>query len=287
MGATATSVANVRAAAERLATMQDQLSSGKRITNAADDPDGTVAAMGLRSQLARSSQYALAGHDALARLSTADSAYSQSVSVLQSARTLVVQALNTGASSGTSTTAIAQQLDGLRTTLISLANTSYNGEPLFGGTTGGDVAYDASGTYVGDTGGAQRAVGPRSVATVSAVGTDVFGSGANDVFATLAGLADRVRAGTPLSGSDLDALDAAVDRVGTAQAAAGTTYQQVQTGLTARLSGDVALTSRLSDVENVDLAEVAVRTAAANTAYQAALQTTATVNRQSLLDFLR
>ncbi|GAB2476734.1 flagellar hook-associated protein FlgL [Jatrophihabitans fulvus] len=287
MSATTASIANIQAAAQRLAVVQNQLSSGKRITTASDDPEGTVTAMALRSELSRSGQYTSAGRDALARLSTADSAYSQSVSVLQSARTLVVQALNSGTTDATANSALAQQFDGLRSTLLSLANTTFNGQPVFGGTTDGDVAYDASGAYVGNAGSDQRQVGAHTVVEVGAVGTDVFGSGATDVFQQLSDLAAALRAGTPLSGSDLDTIDTAVKRVSTAQAAAGTVYQQVQTGLSARLSTDAALKTRLTDIVSVDPAEAAIQTAAANLAYNAAIQTTATVNRQSLLDFLR
>ena len=76
-------------------------------------------------------------------------------------------------------------------------------------------------------------------------------------------------------------------RIGAAQSAAGSTYQQVQQVTTARTATDTAVTTRLNDIENIDFADVAVRAAAANVSYQAALQTTAQVSRLSLLDFLK
>ncbi len=287
-GSTAQSIAAVQNAASRLASLQNQLSSGKRITTSSDDPDGTVVALGLRSSLARSGQYAETSGDALAWLSTADSAYSQSVSVLQSARTLVVQALNTGANDATANEAIAAQLDGLRQTLLSVANTTYNGRPVFGGATASAVAYDASGTYVGDAGSVTRQVAARASVDVGATGTDVFGSGTDDVFATLTDLAAALRTSpSTLAPSALSRLDSAIQRVGVAQASAGSAYQQVQRLATSRTTSDAAVTARLADIEQIDFADIAVKTASAQTAYQAALQTTAQVSRVSLLDFLR
>lgn len=287
-GASAQSIAAVNAAASRLAAMQAQLSSGKRIQTSSDDPDGTVTALAVRSQLARSDQYAQSSSDALAWLSTADSAFSQTTSVLQSARSLAVQALNTGSNDPRSNEALASQFDGLRTTLLSLANTTYNGMPIFGGTTGGDVAYDTSGNYVGDSGSNSRMVAARVNVDVATPGPEVFGSGSDDIMARLSSIAASLRTTPPtISGSDLTAIDAAISRVSTAQAAAGTSYQQVQRLATARTSSDAQLTARYSDVTEVDFADIAVKTAAADTAYKAALQTTAMVGRVSLLDFLR
>ena len=55
-------------------------------------------------------------------------------------------------------------------------------------------------------------------------------------------------------------------------------------GLTTR---GTALQSELSGVEEVDMAEMAMKVTTANTNYQAALQTTATISQISLMDFLR
>ena len=49
----------------------------------------------------------------------------------------------------------------------------------------------------------------------------------------------------------------------------------------------VQLTSQLSDLQDIDLAETVVQVTSANTAYQAALATTAKVGQISLMDFLR
>lgn len=289
LGQAAQSIRNVQSSAAALAATQNVLSSGKRIQTSSDDPNGTVTAMGLRSALSRSDQYTSASSDAMAWLSTQDSAYTQSTAVLQSARTLVVQALNSGANDSTSNQALASQLDGLRSTLVSLANTSYNGRPVFGGTSASSTAYDSSGTYLGDNGTVQRVIAPSTTVTIASTGPAVFGSTAtgDSIFDTLSKLADTLRTSpNSLSSSSLNDLDAALSKVSTAQSTEGATYQQVQRVTTARTSSDSALTERLGAIENTDYADAAIKTSAANLAYQAALQTTALVGKQSLLNFL-
>ena len=237
--------------------------------------------------MSRNDQYATNAGDAQAWLSTADSAFTQMVDVVQQARTLVVKGLNTGASDPASANALAQQVDGLRSSLLTLANTTYNGRPVFGGTTASGAAYDASGAYVGDAGSVTRAVGAGNVVSVSSTGPDVLGSGGNDIFAQLADIADKLRTDpTTLNGS-LATLDGAISRIGTAQAVQGATYERVQRAQTTQVTNGTAMTTQLSGIEEVDLADMAIKVTTANTAYQAALQTTATIRQLSLLDFLR
>lgn len=283
------SLANIEAAQARVAKLQSQISSGQQITKPSDDPAGTVRAMQLQAEITRNDQYATNSSDAIAWLSTADTAYSQIVTATQQARTLLVQGLNTGASDTDAINGIANQIDGIRSTLITLANTTYAGRPVFGGTTANGAAYDSTGTYIGDSGSVTRTVAPNATVSVAATGTDVFGSGSTDLFAMLQNISDTLRS-DPTSAtlsSSLGDLDTAIARVSTAQASEGATYQEVQTAQTNGTTKGTALKGQLSDIADADLADLAVQVTAANTTYQAALQTTASIGQLSLLDFLK
>lgn len=280
-------LAAIQSTSSTLADLQARLSSGNQILQPSDNPSGTVRAMSLRSEMARNDQYATNADDALAWLSTADTTYSQTVSVLQQARTLVLQGLNTGTNDATANAAVAQQINGLRSSLIALANTSYNGRPIFGGTTAGGAAYDSTGTYVGDSGAVTRMVGPNMTVSVSGNGPAVFGSGSSDVFAMLSSIASTMTTNPAALSGSLSDLDAAISRVSDAQAGEGATYQQVQNAQTAQTSASTSLKTQLSSIVDVDTAQMAIDVTTANTAYQAALQTTASVRQLSLLDFLK
>jgi flagellar hook-associated protein 3 FlgL len=66
----------------------------------------------------------------------------------------------------------------------------------------------------------------------------------------------------------------------------GATYARVHTAQVAQTTAGTAMTTQLSGIEDGP-AETALKLATANTAYQAALQTTASIGQISLLEFLR
>lgn len=276
----------IRSTSSALPEMQAHESSGKQILRPSDNPSGTAQAMSLRSALARTDQYATNAGDALTWLSTADSAYSQAVTVMQQARTLVVQGLNSGAADGTSRAAFATQVDQLRSALLAVANTTNNGRPVFGGTTADGTAYSANGTYVGDSGEVSRMIGPDTTVAVSTTGPAVFGSAGSSVFDTLSSISAALRSNS-LTGSALSGLDGAISTISSAQAVAGATYRHVQDAQSTQQASATSMKSQLSTIEDVDLADMAIKVTTANTAYQAALQTTAAIRQLSLLDFLK
>lgn len=68
---------------------------------------------------------------------------------------------------------------------------------------------------------------------------------------------------------------------------AGSGIEAARYGLTVVSENISRPDSGLSDIEHVDLADLVARAITADATYQAALQTTASIGRLSLLDFLR
>lgn len=281
------SLLGLQSTASRLSDLQSQLSSGRQITKPSDNPTGTATALGLRAELKRLNQYQNNATDAIGWLTTTDTTLSSAVTQLQTVRTLVLQGLNTGSSSASSNEALAQQVDQIRTSLIGLSNASYLGRPIFGGTTATTSAFDGTGKYVGDAGTVTRTVGPNTSLTINAVGTDVFGPNGASVFDVLTGISASLRGNPANLTSDLAKLDAATTRISSQQGLAGSIYQRVQNSQNLVSSSTLDLKSQLSDIEDVDVADLAIKVSSADAAYQAALATTAKIRQVSLLDFLR
>jgi flagellar hook-associated protein 3 FlgL len=281
------SLAGLQAASSRLAGLQQKLSSGRQISRPSDDPSGTVRALQLRAELQRNTQYTANASDATGWMSAADGAYSQIVKLAQSARTLVVQGLNTGSSTGSSANAIADQIDSIRSSLVSESNTTYDGRLVFGGTTTSTAAYDSSGNYLGDSGTVSRTVGPQVTVTINQSGPQVFGAPGSDLFTLLSNISTTLRSGSTGLSGQLGQLDTAISQISDAQAAEGAAYQRVQAAQATQTQITTALQSQLSDIQDIDIADTAVQVSTANVNYQAALQTTAAIRQQSLLDFLR
>lgn len=284
--------------ASRLASLQAQMSSGDKITKPSDDPSGTIQALQLRGDASRNTQYGTNATDAISFMSTADTTYSQMVTLAQQARTLVLQGLNSGASTGTSNSALAAQVDSIRSEMINLANTTYNGQPVFGGTTAGTAAYDSSGNYVGDEGAVQRQVGSATTVTINQTGTAVFGANPpggdpTNMFTALSAISTALTGDTSDSATytanlnaQLANLDTATTRLSTQQAKEGAIYSQVQTAQTVQTSTGTTLKTQLSNIQDIDLAQMAVDVSTAQVTYQASLQTTASIKQMSLLNFL-
>jgi flagellar hook-associated protein 3 FlgL len=277
----------LQSTASRLADLQNQMSSGRQITKPSDSPTGTSTALGLRAQLKRLDQYQSNASDALGWMTTADTAYSSAVSQLQQVRTLVLRGLNTGTGTATSNNILAGQVDQLRSSLLSLSNATYLGRPVFGGTTAGAVAFDASGTYVGDTGVVTRTVGADTSIDINQLGTDVFGPNGSNAFTLLDDISTKLRTNPSALTSDLSQLDGAMSQISSQQALAGAKFARIQDTQNVSSTNVIRLKSQLSDLQDIDLAEMAVRVSTADAAYQAALATTAKVRQNSLLDFLR
>lgn len=281
------SLIGLQANAGRLAGFQSQLSSGRQITKPSDDPSGTANALRLRGELSRITQFQNNATDAVGWLGTTDTVMSSIVTQLQQARTLTVQGLNQGTADTTSNNAIAAQIDQIAKSLIALGNSSYMGRPIFGGTTAGQQAYDATGTYIGDNGNVDRTIGPNTNVTINATGPNVFGSGANSVFTVLSNISNALRTNPAALSGSLATIDAAMSQVNATQAGLGAVYNRVITAQGTLQSDQIDRRSQLSTIQDIDIADMAIRVSSADATYQAALATTAKIRQTSLLDFVR
>lgn len=117
-----------------LAASQNQVSTGKRINVASDDPVGAGKVISLGHILAANTQYTSNIDSANTRLSTEQTALTAVTNLLDSARSMGVQGIN-GSLSSSDRKDMATQLSQLRDQLVQLANTSdSNGNALFAGT---------------------------------------------------------------------------------------------------------------------------------------------------------
>ncbi|MDN4173577.1 flagellar hook-associated protein FlgL [Nocardioides sp. SOB77] len=288
------SLRSLQAGLGRLASVQEQLTTGRVLNRPSDSPTDTTNAMRIRSSLTQAAQHARNADDAEGRLALIDTTLGSMTTQVRRARELVLQGAN-AASGPAAREALATEIDQLRESLLSAANTRYLERPVFGGITAGGKAYtDGSdpavpaGTWVGTPGVVSRQVGTDVTVRVDLAGPEVFGSGQDSLFATLEAASTAVIGGDP-AGMDaaLTELAAHLDRIGSSQAVIGARQAQVDRAVVATGDAQLALTTRLSDVENVDLPRALVDLKLQEVAYQAALGATARATQPSLLDFLR
>ena len=277
--------------------LQQQLTSGKTISRPSDSPTGTNSAMLTRADIASAQQQARNISDGKTFLDSTDSALQNMLTQGARIRDLTVQALNNGAGSTESRSAIVAEVKQLRESLIGQANTVVQGRPIFGGVTSGPAAYGADGSYVGIGGTNGIPVHPvtRQVSDIEQVRVDVTGPEAfgdpaqgKDLFAVIQDIADHTASGdnTALT-ADLAALDGAFTRMTNAVADVGARQARLEAADTINSSRQLSLTAKQSAIEDIDMPKVIMDLNMQKTGYEAALKATAQALQPTLLDFLR
>ncbi len=288
---------------QQLSEAQVQLTSGKRVLRASDDPAAAARAERALAAISRSetSQRGLEASRSAMQLS--ESALGDTGELLQRAHELIVNAGN-GAYTDRDRGILAETLRGLRGDLLTLANRSDGaGRYLFGGqgsdsaplldTPAGVVFVGAAGQLQGDAGeAAPLSVDGRS-AWLEAPDPAIPG-GKLSVF----GVLDRVvtelltsgRTGPQIAlgvSRGLGDIDAVASNLSAWRSRTGESLNRTD-GIEGRLSLTKLDAQRdRSNAEDLDLVAALSDFQSRKSGYDAALQTYSIVQRMSLFDFLR
>jgi flagellar hook-associated protein 3 FlgL len=278
----------------RMASVQSQITSGRRLQRPSDNPSEVANALEGRATQRRMEQYAANATDAAGWLKVTDDTL---VGLQERAIEAKVQltAAVSGGASATSLEAIGQELDNIRGAMVQMANVTYQGRSIFGGTAAvTTAAYSASGAYNGDSGAVKRTVDDGVTMQVNVTGTDIFGTRnaaaplSGDMFQVLDAMSSAARGGdvTAMAAASA-AFDTAIDRMSSAQVRVGGAAVQVENTINRNETVMLDVKDRLASIEEVDLAEAIISLRSNEAAYQAALGVTARVIQPSLMDFLR
>ncbi|PLZ00668.1 flagellar hook-associated protein 3 [Burkholderia sp. WAC0059] len=163
----------------QLAQLEDEISSGQALTTPASNPVAAAQAVQLSATYSTLSQYSTNQTDALTSLQLEDSTLGSVTTELQSFNSLLESA-NSGTLNDTDRAALAQQLEGVRNQLLSLANTTDGtGSYLFAGYDANTQPFtnSASGvgvTYSGDEGERTMQISDTTQIAVTDPGSNVF-----------------------------------------------------------------------------------------------------------------
>lgn len=144
-----TSVTEHQSAMKKLYDIDKQLASGMKIQNSFENSAVYVDTMRLNYELATLEQTKESSSKAQTFALNTDSTLNQMEKALEQFKTKLIQA-NSSVQSSTSLNAIADELEGIKKNLISLGNTSINGQFLFSGTSLLQKPLDNNGEYFGN-----------------------------------------------------------------------------------------------------------------------------------------
>jgi len=277
----------------RLARNQLQLSTGKRLLSAADDPAGAVQALDLNGAIAATRQYQRNIDRARSRLELEETVLREATDLLQRARELAVQGGN-AALSAEDRRSMGAEVRQLLQGLLETANTrDPQGEYLFAGYRSLQAPFKDNGdgtfSYLGDTGVREVQIGPTRRVAVGDEGRGVFMEVpglSGDAFSVLQGLAAKLEAGQPPPSQTLDDLDRLMDHLATVRGKVGARLNALdaQEGV----NEDALLQYRrvLSRIEDLDYAAAISEFQLRLTALQAAQRSFTRIQGLSLFQYL-
>jgi flagellar hook-associated protein 3 FlgL len=173
----------------------------------------------------------------------------------------------------------ATQVEGLKSSLIGLANTKGSSGYLFGGTATGAPPFTQAGAFVGndDTIGVEVAGG--TVATANVSGAKAFtAAGGVDVFQVLDGLSQALGSNSQSGvAATLTGIDQATSQMIAVRGQAGLTSDRLTSASTVSSSLLVSLQSALASDQQADPVQAYSNFAEAQAAYQQNIQVTSQI----------
>jgi len=285
-------LAAIQQSESSLSTALQQVSTGKSVNVPSDNPAAAAEMVQNTIESADVNQYTQNVSSVLSTVQTADSALSSVVTSLTQAVSLGTEGAN-GTSSASNQQAIATQVQGILSSVVSQANTSYQGSYLFGGTASTTTPYIAdptspSGyTYKGNDDVNSVQVGDKLSVQVNLPGSQIFSNSSNDVLGSLSSLVTALQSGdTTAIGNATTAVSSALNYVSQQRVVYGNTESQLNAQETYLQQETVNLSSQATSLVGVDMATAATNLSQAETDNNAALAAAAKVLPNTILNYL-
>ncbi|MDR7245440.1 flagellar hook-associated protein FlgL [Priestia megaterium] len=272
----------------KLETLQNQLSTGKKITRPSDDPVVATKGMAYRSNLSEVNQYKRNLTEAQSWFDSSESGLEQVNSILQRTKELVVQGLN-GTNESDDRQAIAREIEQLKLDYMQVGNTQVAGNYIFNGVNVGapPISENATGMIESNIN-----LDPFSVEVSKGIQLrvnihpeNIFGQGAFD-------LMNNVQ--TAFEQNDVNSLKDLSTQVDTQlstllaeRSELGARSNRLELIENRLDSQEITATKMLSNNEDADIEKVITDLTVQESVHRAALGVGAQIIQPTLLDFLR
>ena len=270
-------------------TALEQLSSGKRVNRPSDDPAAAAEDVLNLSQQAQVDQYTQSTSSLNGLFQTADSALGSAITALNQAVSLGTEAAS-GTLSASDRQTLAASIQSSLDQVVQLANTSYQGSYIFGGTavTSAPFSTGASGvTYNGNDGVNQATIADGLSIQTNVPGSQLFMQPGSDVMGSLEQLITAVQSGDSTATSNATtAVSNALSYLSAQQTFYGNAMNEVNNEQTTLNQETTNLQSQENTLVGVDMAQAATEVTQAQTDDQAVLEAAAKVLPMTLLNYL-
>ncbi|SES30238.1 flagellar hook-associated protein FlgL [Salipaludibacillus aurantiacus] len=272
---------------QQLKKYQDQLSTGKKISRASEDPVIAMNGMRYRTQAAETSQFKRNLSEVYNWMDTADSALDKTTNTLHRLRELTVQASNDTYEAGQRAN-IANEVRQLKEHLESLANTQANNKYIFNSTNttskpvnleAGEFSTNTENVEIELLKGVKI---PVNIRPQNVFSQDLF----NDIQALEDMLEDPNTTAADLSGM-LNTIDTHINNSVDERAELGARVNRIEM-IDDRIQEQEVIAKRiLSDNEDADIEKVITGLMMQENVHRAALSSSGRIIQPTLMDFLR
>ena len=276
---------------QEINTDEQQISTGSSVNVPSDNPAAAAILVQNADQTSKDDQFQRSSGSIQNEIQNADSTLNSVITSLQQAISLGVEGAN-GTLNASDRAALATEVRGIQSQLVSLANLSYQGNYVFAGTATQTTPYvlnpnSPSGvTYAGNSGVNSVTLGDNFTLQTNLPGSQLFSAPGADMFQGIQDLINGLESG--------NGIPAAVNEVSNASASIDTQrvfYGNALNQITAQqtyLSGEsVQLAQQENTVAGADLPNVISNLTTAETSLQATLTTIGQTAHINLFSYLK
>jgi flagellar hook-associated protein 3 FlgL len=271
----------------RIALLQKQISTGKSVEKASDDPIAATKALTLRSSLSISEAYLKTADHVESWLNATDLALDKTIDLTTEAITLLQRGVS-DSESDSQRQALSSQIDELLVEAVDIANSKVLDAYIFSGYLTDTKPFTISSpdtvTYDGDAGITQLSISAGQTVVKNLNGESTF----SPLFSALIDARDALLASDQAAMQNaLQALNEASSQLSESRTMVGARLQRVEATRQFTEDAQLEINSLLSDVEDVNLAEAISNLNYQETIYEAILEVSKKViTMPNLFDFL-
>ena len=278
---------------QQIDTDLQEIASGQSVNFPSDNPAAAATLVQNADQTSQTNQFLRSIGSIQAELQSADSTLNSVVTALQRAISLGVEGSN-GTLNSADQAALATEVQGIQTQLISLANLTYQGSYVFAGTASQTAPYIADATspsgvdYVGNSGVNNITLGNNLILNINLPGSQLFSAPGNDMFQAIQDLITGLQSGnTSNISAAVGEVNNAYNYIDAQRVFYGNAVNQLTSQTTYLNSQTTQLAQQQNTVGGADLASTIGNLQNEQVARQASLEAIGNTLQTNLFNFLR
>jgi flagellar hook-associated protein 3 FlgL len=276
---------------QQINTDLQEIASGQSVNVPSDNPTGAAVLIQNAAQTSEADQFLRSAGSVQGEMQNADATLNSVITALQRAISLGVEGAN-GTLNSADRAALATEVQGIQTQLLSLANVSYQGSFVFAGTATQTAPYvldptSSSGVrYTGNAGVNSVTLGNHFSLQTNLPGSKLFSAPGNDMFQSIQDLITGLQSGTGI-GTAVNEISSAYSYLNAQRVFYGNAVNQLNAQQIFLNGETTQLAQQQNSIGGADLTAVISNLVNAQTARQATLQAVGQTARIDLFDFIK